>query len=660
MGWPAPYVRRKKPGGCFKPPRLRKAVSVLEGLRKFVSGWVAKILLVLLIASFAVWGLADGVFGGADANTVANVGETRVTTGEFLSTYNRNINQLQQQAGRRLTREQARVFGIEQRSLGTVIAYATLDEYAREQGLALSDKRLATMIAKNPAFHDSTGTFDRNRFRNAIFGAQLRESDFIALENKSAIRNQVLRSFATDDMLPDVFDAAMAEFADEERRFKYITITPEMAGQPPAPTDAQLQTYFDENKATYRAPEYRKLDILALTPDLLADEAAISDEDVASDYEARKDSYGKPERRRVQQIVFKSAEKAEAAKQTLADGGLFETVLTDNEVTAADADLGLVAKNQLPAKLQDAAFALESGTPSEVLDGPFGPTMLRVTEIAEATVTPLEDVKDDIRKELALRQASDRIDTLRETVEDSRAGGTSLKEIAEQQSVKLRSIEAIDRSARLEDGTIVTDLPVSRDLLEQAFQTEVGAQVSGLDIGSAGTVWYDVIEISEARDRTFDEVKDRVTTDWTRAEQNKKIAELAETLKKRLEGGGDFDAIAAEYNVLAEETAFLKRRGNGNAFPASAVSAGFAGKDDLVAISEVAGSDSAPNNQILLTVDAVKKPEAEMTSVNEQTMQLANQGAADDLLSQMIASLQSRYEVTQNPQVIDLAITQRR
>ncbi|MEL7272450.1 MAG: SurA N-terminal domain-containing protein [Pseudomonadota bacterium] len=633
---------------------------MLEGLRNFVGGWTAKILLVLLVGSFALWGIDQGLFGGADANTVANVGETRVTTGEFLSTYNRNINQLQQRAGRRLTREQARVFGVEQRSLGTVIAYATLDEYAREQGLALSDQRLAQMIAQNPAFHDSTGKFDRSRFQQAIYGAQLRESDFIALENKSAIRNQVLRSFATDEMLPDIFENAMAEFADEERRFKYITITPEMAGALPAPKDEQLQSYFDENKSTYRAPEYRKLDILALTPDRLADEAAVTREEIAADYESRKNSYGQPEKRRIQQIVFKSAEKAQEAKQTLAEGGFFETVLSDNDVTVTDADLGLVAKTDLPSQLQEVAFSLESGTPSDVIDGPFGPTMLRVTEIAEASITPLEEVEADIRKELALRRAADRIDRLREEVEDARAGGTSLKEIAEQQQLKLRTIDAIDRTARTDDGTIITDIPNSRDLLDQAFQTEVGAQASSLDIGSAGTVWYDVLEISEARDRTFDEVKERVQADWTAAEQNKRVEELAQTLKKRLEGGADFDAIAAEYNVLAEETAFLKRRGNGNAFPATAIAAGFAGNKDLVAISPVAVGEGKADNRILLTVDAVKKPEAEKSAINEQTLELANQGAADDMLSQMIASLQSRYEVTQNPRVIDLAITQRR
>ncbi|MEM9733694.1 MAG: SurA N-terminal domain-containing protein [Pseudomonadota bacterium] len=633
---------------------------MLEGLRKFVTGWTAKILLVLLVGSFALWGIDQGLFGGADANTVANVGETRVTTGEFLSTYNRNINQLQQQAGRRLTREQARIFGVEARSLGTVIAYATLDEYAREQGLALSDQRLAKMIAQNPAFHDSTGKFDRARFQQAIFGAQLRESDFIALENKSAIRNQVLRSFATDDMLPDVFENAMAEFADEERRFKYITITPDMAGKPPAPTDEQLQAYFDANKATYRAPEYRKLDILALTPELLADEAAVTAEEIAADYETRKSSYGQPERRRVQQIVFKSAEKAEEAKKTLAEGGLFETVLADNDVTITDADLGLVAKTGLPSQLQDVVFSLEAGTPSDVIDGPFGPTMIRVTEIAEASVTPLEEVEADIRKELALRNAADRIDRLREEVEDARAGGSPLKEIAEQQQLKLRTINAIDRTARTDDGTIITDIPQSRDLLDQAFQTEVGAQASSLDIGSAGTVWYDVLEISAARDRTFDEVKGRVRTDWTRVEQDRIIKEFAGALKKRLDGGADFDAIATEYNVLAEETAFLKRRGNGAAFPATAVAAGFAGNKDLVAISPVSGGEGQADNRILLTVDAVKKPEAEKSTITEQTAELANQGAADDMLSQMIASLQTRYEVTQNPRVIDLAITQRR
>ncbi|MEN0042089.1 MAG: SurA N-terminal domain-containing protein, partial [Pseudomonadota bacterium] len=394
---------------------------MLGALRNFVTGWTAKILLVLLVVSFALWGITGSILSGTDTTSVAAVGETKVPVREFLSAYNRNINEVQRQAGRRLTREEARLFGVEQRALGNVIAWATLDEFARRNGLSLSDAQLAKMIAENPAFHDSTGTYNRETFRQAVFQAQMRESDFIEAQNASAIRSQLTRSFADGPILPDTFEAALTNYAQEERVFEYLTITPELAGEPPAPTAEQLTTYFEENKANYAAPEYRKLDLLVLRPQDLAANMDVTDAEIEADYQARIAAYQEAERRRVQQIAFPNRENAEAAKARLEDGAFFETVVAETDRTIADADLGVLAKDALPAHLQEPAFGLEVNAISDVIDGPFGPVIIRVTEITRARTTPLEEVKESIKNALALERAANSINSLSEEIEDSRA-----------------------------------------------------------------------------------------------------------------------------------------------------------------------------------------------------------------------------------------------
>ena len=294
---------------------------MLEALRSFVTGWVAKLLLILLVGSFALWGVSGSILGNADTTTIAQVGETKVTIREYLRSYNNSLNAVQQQAGRRLTREEGQVFGVEARALSNVVTTATLDEFARTQQLSLSDETLAQLIADNPEFQDSTGKFNRDRFRRAVQGAQMRESDYIETQNQSAIRSQIARSFSTGNLLPKVFKNALGEFTQEQRKFNYITITPALAGKPADPTDGQLKKYFEDNKNTYKAPEYRKLTLLAVQPKDLADEKSISKEEVLEGYNKHLSSYSKPAQRRVQQIVFKSTEIAEAAIKSLRKAG---------------------------------------------------------------------------------------------------------------------------------------------------------------------------------------------------------------------------------------------------------------------------------------------------------------------------------------------------
>ncbi|EFL90254.1 SurA N-terminal domain-containing protein [Ahrensia sp. R2A130] len=632
---------------------------MLGALRGFVTGWTAKILLILLVASFALWGITGSILSGGDTTSVAAVGETKVPVREFLSAYNRNMNEVQQRAGRRLTRDEARIFGVEQRALGNVVAWATLDEFARVHGLALSDKQLAQMIAENPAFHDSTGSYNRETFRQAVFQAQMRESDFIEAQNASAVRSQLTRSFADGPILPDTFKAALANYAQEQRVFEYLTITPAIAGEPAAPTAEQLKTYFEANKANYAAPEYRKLDLLSLRPEDLAASMEVSDEEIEADYQARISRYQEPERRRVQQIVFPSREAAEAAKKSLEEGAFFETVVAEADRTMADADLGLMAKDALPAHLQDPAFGLEVNAISDVIDGPFGSVIVRVTEVNEARTTPLDEVKDTIKNAMALERAASRITSLSEEIEDSRAGGSSLAEAAPKFDLKIRSVE-VDARGRTPDGTQLTDIPQSSDLLRQAFETEVGAQASALDIGAAGFVWYDVTEIAAARDRTQDEVTERLTTDWMAAERGKMVQQKAEALKARLDGGASMRELSAEVDPstlgAAPTTQPLNRTGTAQGFPSAATQEGFKGAEGHIAI--VDGSEAGTS--ILLKVKEVRLPEAAAAPNVDQQVNIANEGAADDLLNQMIARLQGEYGVTQNPQTIDMALTQGR
>ena len=601
-----------------------------------------------------MWGVSGSILSGANSNSVAQVGETNVSVREFLASYNRNMNEMQQRIGRRLTQEEGRLFGVEARTMSNVVAFAVLDEYARTQGLSLSEETLARMLAENPQFRDSSGKFNRETFRRAVYNAQMRESDYIALQNASAVRGQVMQSFATDSILPKVFDEALRDYANEERKFSYIKITTKEAGSAPTPTEGELKAYFEENLKTYSAPEFRKLEILKIQPADLADESSISDEDVAADYEARIANYRTPEQRRIQQIVFKSQELADAAVKALGEGSLFETILSDNDVTLADADLGLLSKSQLPAALQDAAFSLEINTPSEILKGPFGPTMIRVTEVNLESTQQLDEVKEEIRKDLALRKAVDTIIDVQEVVEDARAGATPLSEIGKRIGVSSRVVEAIDRRALDPEGNVISDLPASRDLIDQAFKTEKGAQASPLDIEDSGYVWYDVLEIMPARDRTLDEVKDRVTRDWTAQEEAKLVLAKAEELKTRLQGGANLTDLALELELLVESTGFLKRNAQQEGFPRSATAAGYQGNTRAITIADGAN----PPEKLLITVADFKGVEARAIEVPKEQVGLANQGAADDLLNQMITNLQNTYTITQNPALITRALTQ--
>ena len=84
----------------------------MNSLRRAASGWTAKLLLGLLVVSFAVWGIGD-VFRSGASNAVLSVGETSVPLQEYALAYNQVRRSIAQQIGRVPTREETEMFGVD-------------------------------------------------------------------------------------------------------------------------------------------------------------------------------------------------------------------------------------------------------------------------------------------------------------------------------------------------------------------------------------------------------------------------------------------------------------------------------------------------------------------------------------------------------------------
>src|SRR5215510_2780966 len=118
---------------------------MLDAMRRGAVNWLSKILLALLIVAFAVWGVAD-VFRGYGRGTLARIGTTEISVEEYRQAYQDELSSISRRMGRRLTTEQAKLLGLEQRALSRLIGAAAVDRHAHELHLALSDKGVADII----------------------------------------------------------------------------------------------------------------------------------------------------------------------------------------------------------------------------------------------------------------------------------------------------------------------------------------------------------------------------------------------------------------------------------------------------------------------------------------------------------------------------------
>ena len=627
---------------------------MLASLRSAAGTWVAKLLLLLLVLSFAVWGISGQVANGFGGNAVVTAGSTKVAPIEYRLAYDRQLAVMSQQFGTRLTREQARALGIEDQVLAQLVAGAVLDEQASELGLGLSQDKLAALTMEDPAFRGPDGRFNRQQFEYALRQIGMRPDDYLKNRAEVAIRQQIVEAVSDGIAAPDTFLKAVALYRGEDRTAEFIAIPKSLVEPIEEPSDAVLSTWFDERKADYAAPEYRKISYVTLLPENIADEAAISDEQVKQDYEANIARFTTPETRTIEQIVFADQDVAQAALDSIKAGATFDSIVTAQGKTASDTLLGTFSKDKVadPA-VAEAAFALQPNEVSPIVEGAFGPVLLRVTEISPAVVQPLSEAAAGIRKDLALAEANRILLDVHDRYEDSRAAGETLREAAAKLGLDVVTIDAIDRAAQRPDGTVVNDIPQSKDLLSDAFESEVGIENSAINIGSNGFVFYEVDEITPRRERPLDEVREKAVADWKAEQVQERLQAKAAELEKRLKDGATLDALATELSLEKQTKRGLKRESDDTDFGKAGVAVIFGVAEGGVGIVPSPTGDA----QLVFKVTEVFEPAgADADAVPEDARNSFASGFADDLLDELVAKLQSQYSVTVNRNAIEQAL----
>jgi peptidyl-prolyl cis-trans isomerase D len=428
---------------------------------------------------------------------------------------------------------------------------------------------------------------------------------------------------------------------------------PAVAGDIPEPSPEVLTKYFEDRKALFRAPEYRKVVLLALIPEEIAKTIEVSDADVKRAYEERLSRYTTPERRDLQQIVFPNQEEADKAAQRLKEGTTFDALVKERGLKDTDVNLGLVAKSGIvdPA-IADAAFALQDGGTSDPIKGRFGITLVHVNKIEPQQVKPFADIEAELKHEIALDRAKATMTDTINKVEDELASGARVDEVATKLNLPYRTIDAIDRSGRDPAGNPVTGLPDSPDLMSDVFAAAVGAQNDSLQLKGGGYVWYEVAGITPGRDRTFDEVKDKVEARWRQGEIEAKLRAKADEMVKQINGGTKLADLAATDKLQVQWANNLKRQGN-PAVPAAVVAAVFETPQGSAGTAE----GKEPSERFVFQVTNITVPPFDPNSPEAKKIEdTLKRMLGDEMLMQYLTKTAADMGISVNQNVLNQAL----
>ncbi len=208
---------------------------MLDALRRGSTGTVAKILFAVLVASFAIWGIGP-VFRNFGRGSLAKVGSQEIRVEDFQRSLQNEIHTISRQSGRRITMEQARAAGLDNRILGQLMAWAAVEQHAADLNLALSDEALIEALKKDPAFKGPDGKFSKLAFDNILNQMGLSERGFLKLRRRDELREQLTTALINSIAVPETMIDLENAWRQEKRVAQYFTIDAEKAVTVPSRT----------------------------------------------------------------------------------------------------------------------------------------------------------------------------------------------------------------------------------------------------------------------------------------------------------------------------------------------------------------------------------------------------------------------------------------
>jgi peptidyl-prolyl cis-trans isomerase D len=408
---------------------------MLQKLRDKTSGWIATVILGLLIIPFAFFGMESYLQQRVDtyAARIAQppswwASAPQVWPATYLwTTHDIDGSEFRQRfetARARARDEQREAFDAKafesvdnkRKILDEMIDEQVMRMAADRAGIVISDGEVRAAIQDIPDFQVD-GKFNADRYQ-MLLGSQVPPQTPLEFERK--IRDGLqyglipsrlaVSAFATDREVD-----RLLRLLGERRDVGYVMMPQQPADTAPV-SAAQIEAWYKAHASRYRRQETVRLEYVEVDGSQLP-APAIDEALLRKRYDQQSEKYATAEQRAVSHILVQvaadasdgdkqeaAARAAKLAVQARAPGADFAALARANSDDAGSkangGDLGLMRKGGLPGPFEDASFAMQAGEVRGPVKSDFGWHVIKVTEIRAGNQQPFEAVRAQLEAEL--------------------------------------------------------------------------------------------------------------------------------------------------------------------------------------------------------------------------------------------------------------------
>lgn len=565
---------------------------MLQKLRDKTTGWIATLILGLLIIPFAFVGVNEYMTGGA-ANDVATVEapphwwksapswwpvsmlweRREITLDEFRAEFEQVRAQERQAQGEDFDPREFESMENKLRVLQQLIDREVLALASAQAGIVIGNDAVARAIATEPAFQVE-GQFNLERYQ-LLLSQQNPPLTPQAFEERQRERLGMLvipQAIGESDFITDKEMERLLRLLGETRDVTIAMVAPPAADAAEV-TDAEIKQWYDSHGSDFRQAESVTLEYVEINGAALPATAPADEATLRKRYEDEKARFVDPEQRLAAHILItvpadaeeatvKAAERKAASLAEQARGGADFAALAkahseDPGSKDAGGELPWVARDGSMVKpFEDAMFSMQAGEISAPVRTDYGFHVLQLRQIKAGQGRSFEEVRDELAREQAASDGERAYNELAgRVVNEVLKNPTSLTAAAEATGLAVQRVGPVARNAPV---GIVAHPSVQRAAFSEALVQD-GTVSDPIELAPNHSVLIRVAEHQPERAQPLEQVRDAVIAAIRADRQDKAAQAAADALLARLAKGEKLQEIASAENLQAGQLPGLQR-----------------------------------------------------------------------------------------------------
>jgi peptidyl-prolyl cis-trans isomerase D len=522
---------------------------MLQNIRSGTKGPVFKVIIGLIVLSFALFGVESILLGGSD-DSVAEINGEKVSAFEVQQAVARQKQSLAELLGDNFRPELFDEQQLTQQALQGIIATRLQQQWAASWSLTASDKLLGELVASIPSFQID-GVFSPELYTQSLAMAGFTPLSFKeALKSDEMVR-QLTVGLLDSELTTPLERDVLALVNGEQRSVRYAMIPRGKVTEQVVVSESDIVQYFEANADAFTSEERVSVNYLHLKSEDYFE--PVDEGDLRAAYELEINDYAYESETRVSHVLLiqgddesseEYASRVERVASSLNSGESFADVAmsqSDDIGSSSDGgDLGYTNGELFPQPMEDAIASLELNEISGPVVTDAGTHFLLVTDRRSEEPPSFEEMRGQLEVALAESDARRRLVSQVERLRDLAYTAPNLSDPAAELGLTVLRAEKLSRTKQ--EGVFVNEA-VMNAVFSEALVVD-GYNSDVLEISEDEFVALRVTEHFPPAALELDAVREDIQATLQYQAELDALVQLADRLAAELSQGVDLESLA--------------------------------------------------------------------------------------------------------------------